>query len=82
MGILLWSLVDNFEWEKGMTMKFGLFSERELLSLDFEPPQPLRSAPVWSALAQDFLHPSKATSARVGRLRERARAQFEKASVK
>lgn len=30
-GILVWSLADNYEWEQGMKVKFGLFKEIDLL---------------------------------------------------
>jgi beta-glucosidase len=53
LGMLLWSLVDNYEWDQAMDVRFGLYPEKAL-----EEPlwtgkaeHRIRSDRVWSSLA-------------------------------
>ncbi|HEV8666983.1 MAG TPA: family 1 glycosylhydrolase, partial [Candidatus Paceibacterota bacterium] len=74
-AVLLWSLVNNLEWDLGLSQRFGLFWEAQLKSPLFERKY-LSSWQVWSAVAQALLNPSPQIEKEMQTLLERARKQY------
>ncbi len=82
-GILVWSLVNNFEWELALSQKFGLFDEGELgKELSSPKVQAVRSWQVLRALARHIRHPSEASLAEIEHLEHQAYLQYELASLR
>jgi beta-glucosidase len=81
-GILLWTLVNNFEWDLGMSQKFGLFSEGDLATPAVARPGRLTSWEVWQACTAAITAPSFATLSRLQTLYGRAYEQYRRAGGK
>jgi beta-glucosidase len=78
-GVLLWTLVDNFEWDLGMSQKFGLFSEAELTDPLAGSPNHLFSWEVWRAVTTAITSPTLASLGWLQTLYEGARGQYREA---
>lgn len=76
-GMLLWSLVNNFEWAQGMEVQFGLFKESEL----GKPLKPesgkVRSWEVWQAIIKTLNNPSEENLKELDNLYQKAKEQFQ-----
>lgn len=78
-GVLVWSLVDNFEWDQGMTQKFGFFEEQELFEDLVPSREGIRSWEVWRAIIDAVTHPGTRTQETLDRCYTTARRQYENA---
>lgn len=81
-GMLLWTLVNNFEWNQGMDQKFGLFDEKELekpLAKEFGR---IRSWEAWQKVTKAITQPSEASLSELQAYYDGAKIQYERAIKK
>jgi beta-glucosidase/6-phospho-beta-glucosidase/beta-galactosidase len=76
-GVLLWSLVNNFEWEYGMSQKFGLFAEDELSGIPVQSTNGIKSWEAWQAVTKAVLAPSPERLRDLQRTYELAYTQYK-----
>ena len=58
-GMLLWTLVNNFEWVGGMDIKYGMFDETDLSkTLTPSPKGQIKSWEAWKAVAKAVTNPA------------------------
>jgi len=77
-AILFWSLVNNFEWNLGMRVaKFGMFSEKELLSPLPEKTDRVHSWQVWLRASRALRTPSDDTLAELEEVHELAEKKYQ-----
>lgn len=82
-GILHWSLVQNYEWEQGMKVSFGLFEEKELNEPLLPDDTPcygktrVRSWEMWKAILAFNYCPGQDYYENLKKLRYEAYIQYE-----
>jgi beta-glucosidase len=77
--VLLWTLVNNLEWHRGTSQRFGLFSEDELHRPPVVADGVVRSWQVWQALSRMATAPSSQNAGKLLMLCDRARVQYKRA---
>jgi beta-glucosidase len=78
-GVLVWTLVNNFEWELGMSQKFGLFEEAELDKPLLNSGKGIRSWEAWRAAIKAIRLPNPGNLTELQMCYERARQQYKEA---
>lgn len=77
-GALLWSLINNFEWCKGMDSPFGIFDAHgQLLQSDDGSGESVSSREVWTAASNHLLHPTEESAVVLSELRMKTKAQLD-----
>jgi beta-glucosidase len=78
-GLLLWTLVSNFEGQLGMSQKFGLFSESELNEPLISSTKGIRSWEAWRAAARAISLPTIENRQELQRCHQAAYVQYKEA---
>jgi beta-glucosidase len=75
-GVLLWSLVRNFEWDQAISQDFGLFEESQLREPLRSTDDHLRSWEVWNAANKALRTPTPENWRALEAVYERAQQQY------
>ena len=78
-AVLIWTLVNNFEWNYGMSQKFGLFEEGELRTPLFTRSDKIRSWQAWTTAARALRSPVVETFREAHALYKTAYSQYKHA---
>ncbi len=77
-GMMQWSLVNNFEWNLGMSTKFGMFSEDELKQeLKDSPVGKIKGWEAWRAVIKALTQPTTENLNELQKCYDIAKKQFE-----
>ncbi len=75
-GALLWSIIDNFEWRKGMSMKFGIFDKDGNRKIG-DNGSYISSRMVWGMVSKHLTNPTHCSGAALSGLRNGAKKQLK-----
>jgi beta-glucosidase len=78
-GMLLWTLINNFEWAEGMQQGFGIFKKEKDLLTPLNPSKSgsIQTWEVWKAVATAISNPNQKTLQVLQKQYEIAKSQFE-----
>lgn len=81
-GAMLWSLINNFEWCKGMDAPFGLYGVNgERLQSDDGSGGHVSSREAWTVASRHLLNPTVRSEMALSEMRARTRAQLNSSTA-